>query len=364
MKLKELMVQLERTFPFTWQEDYDNSGLILGDPETEIGKILVTLDVTIPVLNEAVENGCNLIIAHHPFIFKGIRKIIPDQLESSILISAIRGNIAIIAIHTNLDNALHGLNSYLGGKLGMKNISVLQPKTGLLSKFVTFCPNNFAEKVRNALFDAGAGYIGNYDCCSYNLQGEGTFRGSDSTNPFVGEKNKLHKEKETRIEVIFPNSIQENLIQALKCNHPYEEVAYDIYPLANRLATTGPGIIGDFPESVSEMVVLLRIKEMLEIPVIRHSPLRNRLIKRIAICSGSCSPLIPQTIQAGADMYITADLKYHDFFLSEDKIILCDIGHYESEKWVKDILAQTLNDFFPNFATVISSVNTNPINYF
>ena len=364
MKISDVIGFLETVFPLAYQEEYDNSGLIAGDPGKEIRSILVTLDVTEKVLDEALDRDCNLIISHHPLVFKGLKSLSGDNFVSRILTRAIQNDLALYSLHTNLDNSLAGLNSYLGKQLLMTDISILRPGKGQLSKLVTFCPSAHADKVRNALFEAGAGHIGNYDCCSFNISGKGSFRASDRANPFVGGKNILHFEEEVRIEVIFPGFLSGPLIRALKTSHPYEEVAYDIYPLSNENPVAGSGITGRLEKPVSAKLFLERVRRVLGIPVIRHSPLTEREVSRIALCTGSGSFLIPDAIRCGADAFLTADLKYHDFFEAYPRILLADIGHYESEQFSKDLIATVLTEKFPTFAVLISKTNTNPVNYY
>jgi dinuclear metal center YbgI/SA1388 family protein len=363
MTIAKIFKHLESISPLAFQEDYDNCGLITGDPEWPFRKALLCLDVTTEVMDEAIRKQCNVIISHHPFIFRGLKKLTVNQPETEILTKAIKNDIAIYAIHTNLDNTLHGLNALLLKKLGIFNYRILSPKEGVLVKLATFCPVDHAENVRNALFNAGAGHIGNYDCCSYNISGEGTFRASESANPFLGEKNSIHFEKEIRIEVIFPEYLKGSIIKQLIDCHPYEEVAYDIYPLKNSSATVGSGLIGTLDNPCVESVFLESLKFTFDIPFIRHSATRSGLIRKVAVCSGSGSFLIPDAIKAGADIFLTADLKYHDFFNLQQSLIVADIGHYESEHWVKEWLHAVLIEKFPNFAFLISEVNTNPVHY-
>jgi len=364
MKLICITDYIESLIPLELQEDYDNSGLILGNPDEEIKGVLLCLDITEEVLDEAIKKECNVIISHHPLIFKSIKRITDSDEEQRIILKAIRNNIAVYALHTNLDNSIAGLNALLCRKIGIKDYKILQPSRNMLKKLVTFCPHEFAEKVRMALFDAGAGHIGNYDCCSYNIQGQGTFRASDQAQPFVGEKNKLHYEDETRIEVIFPSFLEKNLIKTLTENHPYEEVAFDIYSLQNTYEKSGAGLVGELEQEEDLNIILNRIKEITGIPVIRHSsPLRKK-IKRVALCTGSGSFLIPEAIHAGSDLFLTADMKYHDFFRSQKKIILADIGHYESEQFVKEWIYSILIEKFSTFAVLISETNTNPVKYY
>jgi dinuclear metal center YbgI/SA1388 family protein len=364
MKIAEIARYLETLSPLALQEDYDNCGLLVGDPDAEFQKALLCLDLTEEVMEEAAGKQCNLVISHHPFIFRGLKKLTPGQPETAIIIKAIRQNIAVYAIHTNLDNTLHGLNALVLSKIGISRYRILSPKTDMLLKLAVFCPVDHAGKVRLALFEAGAGQIGNYDCCSYNVNGEGTFRASEDANPFVGEKNTVHVEKETRIEVIFPRYLENRVLAALRAAHPYEEVAYDLYALQNKLLQAGAGLVGELDDPCGESQFLERVKHNLRIPVVRHSPLLSKPVKTVALCTGSGSFLIREAISAKADVYLTADLKYHDFFGMENKLILVDIGHYESEQWVKEWLFAALIEKFPTFAFLISEVNTNPVHYF
>lgn len=363
MRLTELTGFLESFAPLAFQEDYDNSGLLFGDPEKDITAALICLDLTATVIDEAVSKGCNLIISHHPFIFRGLKKIQTGNTDSDLLVSIIRQDIAVYAIHTNLDNALYGLNDFLCRKLGLSHCRILSEKSGILSKLVTFCPLDLAGRVRQALFDAGAGVIGKYDLCSYNVNGQGSFRASENADPYVGEKNIIHFEDETRIEVVFPAHIRTRLVRALLDAHPYEEVAYDIYPLLNSCSVCGAGMIGEFNVSMDAGEFLKVIKKKLNVGILRHSAHPKNRIKRIAVCSGSGAFLLNDAIRAGADAFLTADIKYHDFFDATGRILLADIGHYESEHWIKDLLTEKLIEKFPTFAVLSSGLNTNPVNY-
>jgi dinuclear metal center YbgI/SA1388 family protein len=364
MKIAEILRHLESLSPLSLQEQYDNSGLLLGNPGLEFQKALLCLDLTREVMDEAISNKCNLVISHHPFIFRGLKRLTQGQPETEIITLAIKNDIAVYAIHTNLDNTLDGLNALVLSKIGVAGCRILSPKKGLLIKLAVFCPVDHAENVRQALFDAGAGHIGNYDCCSFNLNGEGTFRASEKANPYVGEKNIIHIEQETRIEVVFPGYLESRILTALFETHPYEEVAYDLYPLLNSMSRAGAGVIGNLEEPCDEAEFLQRVKKSLNVPVIRHSPFLSRPVKTVAICTGSGSFLMPDAIRSQADVYLTADLKYHDFFGMENKMLLADIGHYESEQVVKEWLYAALIEKFPKFAFLISEVNTNPVHYY
>lgn len=364
MKLAALIDALEAFAPRTLQEEYDNSGLLLGKRQVIIDKALICVDITDEVMQEAIEGGFNLLISHHPFIFKGIKRVTGQNLQGRILISAIKHDIAVYAMHTNLDNVFHGVNGILASKLGLTKLKILSPQQGNLRKLVTFCPTDHADQVRNALFEAGAGQIGEYDACSYNVDGQGTFRAGDGANPFVGEKGKLHFEHEVRIETIYPVYLENAIIAKLLAAHPYEEVAYDIYPLSNVNSRIGAGMIGELEKAMSEKTFLEMLKKNLNAAVIRHSSLLGRTVTNVAFCGGSGSFLIQQAISMGADAFITGDMKYHQFFEAENKILIADVGHYESEQFTKELIFQILKKKFPNFALRISKVNTNAVKYF
>jgi dinuclear metal center YbgI/SA1388 family protein len=364
MILKTLTDCIEEKAPLSLQESYDNSGLIIGSHDMEIHKALVTMDVTEKVMKEAIKKGCKLIISHHPLIFGNIKKINSKNVTEKLIISAIKNDIAIYAAHTNFDNISHGVNEILGKKLGLSNLKILQPKENLLKKLITFCPVKHVTKVQAALFSAGAGHIGNYDCCSYNTSGEGTFRALENANPFVGKPHEIHHEKEVKIEVIFPAYKQSSLIHALISAHPYEEVAYDIFPLHNSFNQVGSGMMGYVEKPKTEKEFLDHLKKSLDIKAIRHSPLLNKKIKTVAFCGGSGSFLIKEALAANVDAFITADLKYHNFFEPENRFLLADIGHYESEQFTKELIVDCIKKKFPKFAILNSEVNTNPVNYY
>lgn len=354
---------LEKFAPLQLQESYDNSGLIIGHRDETVNKVLISLDITENIVNEALSNKCNLIISHHPILFSGLKKITGKNSAERILLKSIRNNISIYAIHTNLDNIIEGVNGFISNKLGLKNQKILKPKKDLLRKLVTFCPEDKANEVREVLFNSGAGHIGNYDCCSFNTVGKGTFRAVEGSNPYVGEINKLHIENEVRIEVIFPTYHETRLVHDLKKAHPYEEVAYDIYPLNNKFENVGSGIIGVLEEAEDELQFLQKLKKITSAGSVRYSKLKGKKIKKVAICGGSGSFLINNAIAKGADIFITGDIKYHQFFDADNKIIIADIGHYESEQFAKEIIYNVLIKKIPNFAVQISKLNTNPINY-
>jgi len=363
MRLKEIAAYLEKYAPLYLQESYDNSGLSVGDPEMEISRALICIDVTQEVIQEAISGKFDMIISHHPVIFGNLKRLTGKSLTEQVVYGAIKNDIALYSVHTNLDNIISGVNGIIAEKLGLNVVKVLKPKRGVLRKLVTFCPEAHSDKVRTAIFDAGAGVIGKYDSCSYNTDGFGTFRAGEGTRPYVGEVNKLHSEKEFRIETIFPVYLERQVIRALVDSHPYEEVAYDIYPLENEYEMAGSGMIGELPASMTEKNFLLGLKKILNIPVIKHSDVRGKEIKKVAFCGGSGSFLISEAIYSGADIFLTGDIKYHQFFDADGRIVIADIGHFESEQFTRELIYRLLNQKFPNFALQISKVNTNPINY-
>ena len=363
MLLKNIVDHLERIAPLSYQESYDNAGLIVGDKMQEVSAALVTLDVTEEVIAEAIQKNCGLIISHHPLIFKGIKRITGSNDVERCLIKAIQNNIAIYAAHTNLDSITGGVNSKICEKLGLKNCQILAPAKNQLLKIVTYVPEDHIEKVRSALFAAGAGVIGNYDLCSYSGSGQGTFRGNEFSNPFVGSREELHTEKEFRLETIVPRHLISNVITALLASHPYEEVAYDLVPLENDMNTVGSGMIGELEVPLDEIEFLHTVKELFGCGMIRHTALLNRKISKIAVCGGSGSFLVSKAIVKGADLFISADFKYHDFFEADKRIVLADIGHYESEQFTKEVLKEIVLKKFPTFALRLSDVKTNPVSY-
>ena len=363
MKIKEIVSALERFAPLPLQDGFDNAGLQIGLTDAEATGALLCLDVTEAVLDEAIASGCNLIISHHPLIFKGYKSITGKDYVERCILKAIKNDIVIYSAHTNLDNAPGGVNFKIAEKIGLKNVRILDPKESSLIKLVTFVPSAQAEEVRNALFTAGCGCIGNYDSCSYNTEGEGTFRAQEGSHPFCGTVGELHHETEVRIETILPEYKKGEVIRALLSKHPYEEPAYDLYPLHNSWAQVGSGIVGELEEPESELEFLKRIKKIFEVGCLKHNKLTGRLIQKVSLCGGAGAFLIPQAVRSGADVFITGEIKYHDYFGRETDILLAEIGHYESEQYTKEIFYSIIRDLFPNFALQFSKVNTNPIKY-
>jgi dinuclear metal center YbgI/SA1388 family protein len=364
MKIAAIINLLESIAPPSLQESYDNAGLLTGNAGWTCTGALCTLDATEEVINEAIQRGCNLVVAHHPIIFGGLKKITGRNYVEKTIITAIKNDIAIYAIHTNLDNIIDGVNGMIADKLGLVNRKILSPKEATLKKLFTFVPVEQVEQVRAALFEAGGGYIGNYSECSFGTEGTGTFKGEEGTNPFVGQPGERHYEKELKIEVIFPAYLQTALIRALRTAHPYEEVAYDVVELANTHPGIGSGLVGELPEAMPETAFLQQLKQTFNLSLIRHTALLRRPVKKVALCGGAGSFLVSKALAAGADIYITADMKYHEFFDANGRLIIADIGHFESEQFTIDLLAGVLQEKFPTFAVLKTALKTNPVHYF
>lgn len=364
MKIGELLTAIEVFAAPELQEDYDNAGLITGSRDWDCTGVLCTLDVTVEVLQEAIRQNCNLVVAHHPIVFKGMKRFNGKNYVEQVIIGAIKADIAIYAAHTNLDNVVLGVNNTIAQKLELQNTTILQPKQKMLRRLITFAPTEKAEDVRRAVFAAGAGHIGNYSECSFNSEGTGTFKAEEGADPFVGEVGERHHEKETKIEIVYPFYLEQQVVNALVSHHPYEEVAYDIFTMDNVHHGIGAGIIGQLAAEMDESEFLKMLKDRFGLAVIRHTPLRQKPVKTVAVCGGAGSFLIKTALSKGADVYISADIKYHEFFDAEGRMVVADIGHYESEQFTVDLLRDLLVEKFPTFAVLKSSVNTNPVQYF
>lgn len=363
MKISEIATALENFAPLNLQESYDNAGLIIGSPADEVNGAIIALDVTEEVIDEAIQQNCNLIIAHHPLIFKGIKKIGSKHPVERMVTRCIKNDLAVYAAHTNLDNVEFGVNKMICDKIGLTQTSILAPKSQLLRKLVAFCPEDHARKVREAMFAAGAGHIGNYDNCSFNSTGQGSFRALEGAKPFVGNLNSIHFEKEVRIETVFPVYRQAETLKALTLSHPYEEVAYDIYPIENEFNKVGAGMIGNLDQPVKTIDFLNNLKELFGVKCLRHTRIISEKVQSVAVCGGSGSFLTGAAIARQADIFITGDVKYHEFFDADGKILIADIGHFESEQFTTEVIKNILSEKFPTFAARISMVNTNPVFY-
>jgi dinuclear metal center YbgI/SA1388 family protein len=363
MTLSEITNYLETLAPRSYQESYDNSGLITGNPAMEVTGVLVSLDCVEAVIDEAITAGANLVVAHHPIVFKGLKRLTGGNYVERTIIKAIKNDIAIYAIHTNLDNIINGVNRKICEKIGLTNLRVLVPKRDTLTKLVTFIPKDHTEKVLDALYAAGAGQIGKYQNCSFRVEGTGTFQPTGEANPYLGESGKQESVKEDRVEVIFAKHLTSRIMKSLRQAHPYEEVAHYLSDLVNENQEVGSGMIGELAAPQEPMTFLKGLKQQMQLNTIRHTRLIDRPVKKVAVCGGSGSFLLPDAMHAGADVYISADFKYHEFFDADGKITIADIGHYESEVFTKELIQDVLMKKFPTFAINFSNTVTNPISY-
>ena len=364
VKIKDIISHLESIAPKAYQESYDNAGLIIGNAHTTCTGVLVTLDCIEEIVDEAIDKNCNLVVAHHPIVFKGLKQLNGKNYVERTVIKAIKNDVAIYAIHTNLDNVHHGVNAQIAKVLGLVNARILAPKSETLNKLVTFCPVDNTREVLEALHTSGAGNIGDYSDCSFKVTGTGQFKPNEDATPFLGEANRLEEVKEDRIELIYPKVLESQIISSLREAHPYEEVAFYIQTLENVNPDIGSGMIGELANPLRPEEFLTFLKEKMNLKVIRHTHVNQETISKVAVCGGAGSFLLNKTLSAKADAFVTSDFKYHEFFDAEGKLMIADVGHYESEIFTKDLLHSFLTEKFPNIATYLSGVNTNPVQYF
>ncbi|MBB3696369.1 Nif3-like dinuclear metal center hexameric protein [Flammeovirga yaeyamensis] len=364
MKIKEIVKSLEQLAPPVYQESYDNSGLLTGSGNEEVKGILVTLDCVEDIVDEAINTGCNLIVAHHPLIFGGLKRLNGKNYVERTVIKAIKNDIAIYAIHTNLDNMNNGVSAKICSLLGLENLKILAPKKDTLFKLTSYVPIEATQKVLEALGNAGAGQIGNYSNCSYQTKGIGSFLGNSNTNPSVGQANQLEEVEENKIEVQFPIHLKGSVLNALHSSHPYEEVAYHITKLENVNTTVGSGMYGTYTEGIPADIFLSKLKDTFKVGAIRHTKVVNKTIKKVAVCGGAGSFLLGNAKGVKADVFITGDFKYHEFFDAEDQIMIADIGHYESEQFTSELLIDYIKEQFDEIKVIKTSNNTNPVHYF
>lgn len=363
MQIKDVISEIETIAPLDYAEDFDNVGLLIGDKSTKVTGVLVTLDTLENVVDEAIEKNCNLIVSFHPIIFRGLKKITGKNYVERIVIKAIKNNIAIYSIHTALDNSFVGVNAKICEVLGLENTQVLIPQKSTIKKLTTYVPESHAMALREALFEVGGGSIGNYDNCSFNIAGMGTFNGNDQSNPVIGEKGQTQYVKEVQINITFEKHLENKILSTLLKAHPYEEVAYEIITLENKNQHIGIGMVGELPVAQKAEKFLKTVKQRMNVGLIRHSRLLEKEIKKVAVLGGSGAFAIDNAIASGADLYITADVKYHEFYKAENKLVIADIGHYETEQYTKNLLVDYLTKKFTNFAIVLSVCNTNPVKY-
>lgn len=363
MIVQEIIDQLENLAPLDYAEEWDNVGLLVGNNEAKVTGVLVTLDTLTEVIDEAINKKCNLIISFHPIIYKAIKSISGKNYVQKVVQKAIENKIAIFSIHTALDNSFHGVNSVICEKLELKNRSILIPKKGTIKKLTTYVPAKDAGNIRDKIFEAGGGNIGNYLNCSFSSAGIGSFQGNDNSNPVIGNPMEMQYVDETKIEITFAKHLEYEIIKALKKCHPYDEIAYEIKTIDNENQSIGMGMVGELDKAIEEEEFLNYTKERMNCNVIKHSNFLNKKIKKVAVLGGSGGFAIEDAKSNKVDAYITSDLKYHDFFVAENQILLIDIGHYESEQFTKNLLTEYLKKKIPNFAILLSEINTNPINY-
>jgi len=363
MKIKHIISCLENIAPLDYQESYDNAGLITGNVDTEINKVLITLDCTEAVVDEAILKNCNLIVAHHPIVFGGLKKFSGQGYVEKTIVKAIKNDVAIYAIHTNLDNVIDGVNAQICNKIGLTNQRILLSKIGVLKKLIVYVPTAYLNKVREAAFEAGAGEIGNYSGCSFSVNGMGTFTANSNANAFVCKPNEPHQEAEIRIEFLVKSANQNTVIQAIKNVHPYEEMAFDLIAIENTSPEVGSGMIGEFEKAKTADEFLEHLKKSMNLKVIKYTPV-NLPIKKVAVCGGAGSFLLKQALKMGADAFVSSDFKYHEFFDAQERLMVADIGHYESEIYTNQLLADAILKKFPTFAVILSEINTNPIKYY
>ena len=363
MKLKEIINYLQEWAPLSLQESYDNSGLIVGDAGMEVNGALICLDSTEEVIDEAIEKGINLVIAHHPIVFKGLKKFNGKDYVERVVMKAIKNDIALYAIHTNLDNVFTGVNAMISDRLGLSNLQILALKSDTIMKYRVYVPQTHLEQVVDAVLSVG-GKIGNYEECSFQWGGTGTFKALDGAQPFAGEVGERHEEREVAVEAVVNTWQVGKLLSAVRDAHPYEEVAYDLWSVTQKNKDIGAGLVGDLEEELTPQAFFDRLKSQLDVQVVRHTQLLSNSVKRIAVCGGSGSFLLGAAKGAGADVFVTADFKYHQFFDAEKDIVIADIGHYESEHHVMQWIQAKLNQKFANFAVRLTEKNTNPVHYY
>lgn len=364
MTVQDIASALEKLAPLPFAEDFDNVGLLVGDPAMEVSGALITLDTLEPVVKEAMEKGCNLIVSFHPILFKGLKKITGATYVERVVSRAIENRIAIYSMHTALDNVSAGVNGRICDQLGLSDRNVLIPRKGSLRKLTTYVPESGRDALLEALFAAGAGEVGNYSHCSFSSPGTGSFRPGQEANPAIGTKGKTHREPEAQLHLTYTVEREKKVLGALWQHHPYEEVAYEVTALENTYQKVGMGMIGSLEEPLEARDFLEVLRQRFGTPCIRHSDLPKKKIRRVAVLGGSGAFAIDAARKAGADAFVTADIKYHEYFRAEGDLLLADIGHYETEQFTKNLLCDYLTEKIPNFAFALSGTRTNPINYF
>jgi len=343
MKVKNLLNNLDKIAPFFLQESFDNSGIQFADLDAPIIKILLSLDVTQKILDEAIENKANLIIAHHPLLFSPLKQI--TKQKNPLLFKIITNKINLLAMHTNYDLAENGLNDYVANLLGIKKISPLQISSEKIFKFAVYVPVQHADRISQVIFKAGAGKIGKYTETSFNISGKGTFKPMEGTNPFIGKIGEREEVREVKIETVVAERNIDSVVQAMKDNHPYEEPAYDIYELKTK-SSYGIGIFGEIDKEVEISKFSLEVKNRLQARYIRLIKSNEQKIRRVALCTGSGSSLLEQVNNKDADLYITGDIAYHTALRAKELgLNVLDIEHFDTEKFFVEALYNQLIKF-------------------
>lgn len=361
MKLKSFVKKIEKKYPLNLAYDWDNVGLLVGDNDQEINKIMVCLEANEKVINEAIENDIDLIITHHPFIFSKIKKVTTSDLKGNLIHKLIKNNISIYSMHTNFDIAFDGLNDYFAEMLELDNIKILdKTNSENLYKLAVYVPKTHLDNVRTALGNSGAGHLGNYKECSFSSEGEGRFKPCDGANPYIGETNTLESVHEVKIETIVPQKILDKVISAMIKSHPYEEVAYDLYKLENKGDSVGLGRYGKLRTQMTFKELGLILKEKLDIKHLRVVGDLEEKVSKVAIVTGSGADMVKKAFKCGCDVLITGDMKYHDAQDTLDigmKVIDC--GHFDTEKVFADIMFEYINKEF-DIEVIKSNINLNP----
>ncbi|WP_294598393.1 Nif3-like dinuclear metal center hexameric protein [uncultured Rikenella sp.] len=352
--LYDIVEPIEAFAPVAWQEEWDNAGWQVAPTEpktTPCSGVMAAFDLTEEVLRQAVDAGCNLVVCHHPLFFRGVKRLVGATVQERIAAEAIRSGVAVYAAHTNLDVAPGGVSGRLAERLGLREVEVLAPRENGVLKLVFYTPEAYVERVREAVWEAGAGCIGRYEACSFNAGGTGTFRAaSTECRPFVGRVGELCEEREVRTETVVPRELARRVVEALRRAHPYEEPAYDLMPTEVPDRRIGLGCVGELPEELPMAEFLERTARTIGASCLKHSPIASEMVRRVAVCGGSGAEFIPAAMAQGAQVYLTADLKYHDFQQAEGRITLVDGGHFETERQAVDLFCELISKKFPNFA--------------
>jgi dinuclear metal center YbgI/SA1388 family protein len=366
----EIAAALEAWAPPASKLDYDNVGLQVGDARREAASVLVALDLTAAVVEEARETGADLVVTHHPLLFRPLKKLTADDPAGALALRLAEHGIAYYAIHTNLDAAPGGVSFALAGRLGLEGIRFLEPSEESLVKLVTFAPAAHAEAVRRAMAEAGAGHIGDYEACAFTIRGTGHFRPGERANPFIGEAGGAEEAvEEVRIEAEVMRWDLGRVVRAMKAAHPYEEVAYDVYPVEQPATRVGFGAVGFLQAPTTLEAFLAVVAARLDAAALRYSGDPAMPVRTVAVCGGAGASLIPRALAAGADAFVTADVTYHRFFEPLDaegrpRMALVDAGHYETEALTEPLLVDWLAHHFPDLAVRKTRHRTSPMRTF